>query len=128
MSPTGVDGDDRADDEAVGQRDRGAADAALHRAARAPPILPTVAPAPAPTLPSATGAALAAAAAPVAAVGRRPDRRVAADAEVEQDRAGTIGTLPAAGRPADAVAPRATASRRSRRRGRTRCRRTARWR
>ena len=50
-----VDGDERGDDEAVGQRDR-ALPMPPFIARFMPAILPTVAPAPAPTLPSATGA------------------------------------------------------------------------
>ncbi len=51
-----------------------------------PPSLPTVAPAPAPTLPSCTGSARRGGGGLVAAVGRRPDLRVVADRQVEEDR------------------------------------------
>ena len=85
MSPTAFTATMAPTIEAVRQRDAGRADAALHRAP-APPILPTVAPAPAPTLPSGTGAVAGGRRGLVAAVGGRADLRVAAEAEVEQDR------------------------------------------
>ena len=86
-----VDRDDRGDDRARWARAIGGADARLHRRP-GPPDLPTVAPAPAPTLPSATrrgggGGGL------VAAVGRRANLRIPPTGRSKRMAAGTIGTL-----------------------------------
>ena len=68
----GVDGDDRGDDQAVGQGDRRPSRARL--SSTGPwPILPTVAPAPAPTLPSRDRPVGRRLRGLVAAVGGRPD-------------------------------------------------------
>ena len=89
------------------------------------PILPTVAPAPAPTLPSATGAVGRGLRGLVAAVGGRPD--LAACRRTPRSNrmaAGTIGTTPVADLPSDVAALRDTARRPAPHRGRRRCRRT----
>ena len=99
--------------------------AALHRAAQ--PILPTVAPAPAPTLPSATGPVVAAVCAPCS---RSP--RSAGSSACRRSRrsnriaAGTIGTTPAPHLPADVAFLEVAHDALRARRGRRRCRPRAR--
>ena len=122
----GVDGDDGRDDEPVRQRDRRGADARLSSTCPAPPNLPTVAPAPAPTLPSCDRAAVAAPRPPCSR-----SRRSGGPSDCRRRR-GRTGSPPgrsarAPARPASrCCAPRASVPCRSPRRGRTRCRPPAR--
>ena len=120
-----IDRDDGADDEAVGKGDRGAADAGLHRSTAPPNLADRRARARADAA-FGDGRSRSRPGGAIAAVGRRPDRGLSADAEIEQDRGRDDRHAGRTGRPADVVLLEPADGRRSRRRGRTRCRPTGR--
>ena len=91
-----------------------------------PKILPTVAPVPAPTLPSAIGPALAARRCLLAHFAGRTNMR-AADPEIEQDGAGNDGHAGDAGVDSRSRAFRENCELRKWSQGRKRCRRRGRW-
>ena len=80
----GIDGDERGDDQAARAGGWRSMPMPAFIARPSPAVLPTVAPAPAPTLPSTHRTVAGGIGGLVAALGVRPDLRIAAEGEVEQ--------------------------------------------